>query len=56
MGEFLGAWPTYEGPMADTMNSTPKHVVSSTLENRRWNSTVIDGHRRSSTVIDGHRR
>jgi dihydrofolate reductase len=39
--------------MADTMNSTPKHVVSSTLENRRWNSTVIDGHRRSSTVIDG---
>jgi hypothetical protein len=36
--------------MADTMNSTPKHVVSSTLENPRWNSTVIDGHRRSSTV------
>lgn len=40
---FSGAWPTYEGAMADAMNSMPKHVVSSTLQNPGWNSTVIDG-------------
>jgi dihydrofolate reductase len=40
---FSGAWPTYEGEMADRMNSMPKHVVSSTLKDPGWNSTVISG-------------
>jgi len=40
---FSGAWPTYEGEMADRMNSMPKHVVSSTLTDPGWNSTVISG-------------
>ena len=40
---FAGAWPTYEGEMADRMNSMPKHVVSSTLMDPGWNSTVISG-------------
>jgi dihydrofolate reductase len=40
---FYGAWPTYEGEMADRMNSMPKHVVSSTLTDPGWNSTVIRG-------------
>jgi dihydrofolate reductase len=29
--------------MADKMNSMPKHVVSSTLTDPQWNTTVIDG-------------
>ena len=40
---FSGAWPTYEGEMADRMNSMPKHVVSSTLQDPVWNATVIAG-------------
>jgi dihydrofolate reductase len=41
---FAGAWPTYEGPMADRMNSMPKHVVSTTLTDPEWNgATVIGG-------------
>jgi dihydrofolate reductase len=40
---FSGAWPTYEGEFADKMNSMPKHVVSTTLKNPEWNSTVING-------------
>ncbi len=40
---FAGAWPTYTGPMAEKMNAMPKHVVSTTLAEPQWNSTVIDG-------------
>ena len=41
---FAGAWPTYEGRMADRMNSMPKHVVSSTLRDLEWNgATVLQG-------------
>lgn len=40
---FSGAWPTYEGEMAERMNAMPKHVVSSTLTDPGWNSTVISG-------------
>jgi dihydrofolate reductase len=40
---FSGAWPTYKGEMADRMNSMPKHVVSTTLNDPEWNSTVISG-------------
>jgi len=43
--EFLAAlWPTRSGELADRLNSLPKYVVSSTLENPEWNnSTVLKG-------------
>jgi dihydrofolate reductase len=43
---FAAAWPSMEDPagFADKMNSMPKYVVSSTLENPEWNnSTVLKG-------------
>lgn len=41
---FAAAWPTYEGPFADAMNSMPKVVVSSTLTEPTWtNTTVLSG-------------
>lgn len=40
---FAGAWPTYEGDMADKMNSMPKHVVSSTLRDPAWTNTTVLG-------------
>jgi dihydrofolate reductase len=40
--EFAGHWPQQTGEMADTMNGTPKYVVSGTLKSADWqNSTVI---------------
>jgi dihydrofolate reductase len=40
---FAAAWPGSEGPLADHMNSLPKHVVSTTLADPGWaNTTVID--------------
>ncbi len=43
--EFLAArWPSRTGELADRMNSIPKYVVSSTLEDPGWNnSTVVKG-------------
>src|SRR2546429_8826799 len=43
--EFLAArWPSRTGELADRMNSIPKYVVSSTLEDPDWNnSTVLRG-------------
>ena len=39
---FAGAWPEREGPFADKMNSMPKYVVSSTLEEPLgWNNSVL---------------
>jgi dihydrofolate reductase len=41
---FAGAWPQYEGPLADKYNGMPKYVVSSTLTDPAWNNThVLDG-------------
>jgi dihydrofolate reductase len=40
---FAGAWPTYEGAMADRMNSFPKYVVSSTLRDAEWTNTTVIG-------------
>jgi dihydrofolate reductase len=40
---FAGAWPTYEGTMADKMNAFPKHVVSSTLRDPEWHNTTVIG-------------
>src|SRR5258707_621187 len=40
--EFAAHWPNQTGDMADTMNGTPKYVVSGTLESADWqNSTLI---------------
>jgi dihydrofolate reductase len=43
--EFLAArWPSRSGALADRLNSMPKYIVSSTLENPAWsNSTVLNG-------------
>lgn len=41
---FAEAWPSREGPFADKLNSDPKYVVSTTLNDPPWqNTTVIDG-------------
>jgi dihydrofolate reductase len=43
---FAKAWPTItdDAGFADRMNSLPKYVVSTTLENAEWNnSTIISG-------------
>jgi dihydrofolate reductase len=43
--EFLAArWPSREGEFANRLNSLPKYVVSSTLEDPGWNNTrVLNG-------------
>ena len=41
---FAAHWPYDEGPIADQLNSTRKHVASTTLEAVEWNnSTLITG-------------
>ena len=41
---FAARWPSRTGEWADRLNSLPKYVVSSTLEEPRWtNSTVLKG-------------
>jgi dihydrofolate reductase len=41
---FAARWPSRSGELADRLNSLPKYVVSSTLEEPRWgNSTVLKG-------------
>jgi dihydrofolate reductase len=41
---FAGAWPKRSGEFADKVNSMPKYVVSSTLDELEWNnSTLIKG-------------
>jgi dihydrofolate reductase len=41
---FAGRWPSRSGELADRLNSMPKYVVSSTLEDPGWNnSTVLRG-------------
>ena len=43
--EFLASrWPSRTGGLADRLNAMPKYVISSTLEDPRWNnSTVLRG-------------
>jgi dihydrofolate reductase len=42
--ELAAHWPHQEGEMADTMNGTPKYVVSDTLQTADWqNTTVLRG-------------
>ncbi len=41
---FAAHWPYDEGPIADHLNGTRKHVASTTLERVEWNnSTLIAG-------------
>jgi dihydrofolate reductase len=41
---FAARWPSRSGELADRLNSLPKYVVSSTLQEPRWgNSTVLKG-------------
>jgi dihydrofolate reductase len=41
---FAARWPSRSGALADRLNSMPKYVVSSTLEDPGWNnSTVLGG-------------
>jgi dihydrofolate reductase len=41
---FAARWPSRSGELADRLNSLPKYVVSSTLEDADWNnSTVLKG-------------
>jgi dihydrofolate reductase len=40
--DFLAArWPARTGEWADRLNSYPKYVVSSTLEEPTWNNTTV---------------
>src|SRR5205807_3691826 len=41
---FAEAWPSREGGFADKLNNDPKYVVSTTLDDPKWqNTTVISG-------------
>jgi dihydrofolate reductase len=41
---FAGRWPSRSGELADRLNSMPKYVVSSSLQEPGWNnSTVLKG-------------
>jgi dihydrofolate reductase len=41
---FTAKWPSRSGELADRLNSMPKYVVSSTLEDPDWdNTTVLKG-------------
>src|ERR671919_1719022 len=40
---FAAHWPHDEGPIADRLNSTRKHVASTTLERVDWNNSILIG-------------
>jgi dihydrofolate reductase len=37
---FADAWPKREGPFADKINSMPKYVATTTLDELEWNNSV----------------
>src|SRR5918992_2908978 len=40
--EWLAArWPSRTGPLADRLNSMPKYVVSSSLDDAEWNNSIV---------------
>lgn len=41
---FFTRWASRTGDWADRLNGLPKHVVSSTLIEPKWNATVLNGH------------
>jgi dihydrofolate reductase len=38
---FAARWPSRSGELADRLNSLPKYVVSSTLDDPAWNNTTV---------------
>ena len=38
---FAARWPSRSGELADKLNSLPKYVVSSTLEDPDWNNSTV---------------
>jgi dihydrofolate reductase len=38
---FAARWPSRRGELADRLNSLPKYVVSSTLDDPAWNNTTV---------------
>jgi dihydrofolate reductase len=40
---FAARWPSRSGEYADRLNSMPKYVVSSTLDNPGWNASALTG-------------
>ena len=38
---FAARWPSRDGELADQMNTLPKYVVSSTLEDPAWNNSAV---------------
>src|ERR671910_2841835 len=38
---FAARWPSRSGALADRLNTLPKYVVSSTLENPDWNNSIV---------------
>src|SRR5688572_22726595 len=38
---FAATWPSRGGELADHLNSLPKYVVSSTLEDPDWNNSTV---------------
>jgi dihydrofolate reductase len=38
---FAARWPSRSGELADRLNSLPKYVVSSTLENPDWSNSIV---------------
>jgi dihydrofolate reductase len=38
---FASRWPSRTGELAERLNSLPKYVVSSTLEDPAWNNTTV---------------
>jgi dihydrofolate reductase len=38
---FAAAWPSRTGDFADKMNNMPKHIVTSTLKDAKWNNSKL---------------
>ena len=38
---YASAWPNRDGVYADLINSIPKYVASTTLDNAAWNNTTV---------------
>jgi dihydrofolate reductase len=38
---FAARWPSRTGPLADRLNSIPKYVASTTLEQPAWNNSKV---------------
>ena len=50
---FAAHWPHQTGDLADTMNATPKYVVSGTLASADWrNTTVIPRDRAAAQIAE----